>query len=58
VFSAEGSKVTAYMNLAKLFPRHVLPKLAKAALAASPDGISTVGVDSLRFRREGLGRRR
>lgn len=44
VFSAEGPRVTAYMNLAKLFPRHSLPKLAREALEANPDGISTVGV--------------
>ncbi|CAN5261969.1 hypothetical protein BH10PSE7_BH10PSE7_37900 [soil metagenome] len=44
VFSAEGPKVTAYMNLSRLFPRHELPRLAKAALAASPDGISTTGI--------------
>jgi hypothetical protein len=44
VFSAEGPRVTAYMNLAKLFPRHSLPKLAQEALEANPDGISTVGI--------------
>ena len=44
VFSSEGPKVTAYMNMSRVFPRHELPKLAKAALQASPDGISTVVV--------------
>ncbi len=44
VFSAEGPRVTAYMNLAKVFPRHVLPKLAREALQASPDGISTTAI--------------
>jgi hypothetical protein len=44
VFSAEGPRVTAYMNLAKLFPRHSLPKMAMEALEANPDGISTVGI--------------
>ena len=44
VFSADGARVTAYMNLTKLFPRHELPKLARAALEASPDGISTVAI--------------
>lgn len=44
VFSTEGVKVTAYMNLHKLFPRFTLPKLAQEALTASPGGISTVGI--------------
>ena len=44
VFSAEGPRVTAYMNLSRLFPRHLLPKLAKDALAASPAGVSTVAI--------------
>jgi len=44
VFSAEGPRVTAYMNLARLFPRKELPKLAKAALDAAPDGLSTVAI--------------
>ena len=44
VFSADGPRVTAYMNLSRLFPRHLLPKLAKAALGASPAGVSTVGI--------------
>lgn len=32
------------MELAALFPRHELPRLAKEALADSPDGLSTVQV--------------
>lgn len=44
VFSAEGVKVTAYMHLSRLFPRYELPRLAGEALAASPGGISTVGI--------------
>jgi hypothetical protein len=40
VFSAEGPWVTAYLNLAKLFPRHSLPKLAQEALEVNPEGIS------------------
>jgi hypothetical protein len=44
LFSAEGPKATAYMNLARVFPRYELPKLAREALAASPDGISTVEI--------------
>jgi hypothetical protein len=35
VFQSEGPKVTAYMELAALFPRHELPKLCMAAMAAS-----------------------
>lgn len=44
VFSADGPRVTAYMNLARLFPRHELPKLAKTALDPAPDGLSTVAI--------------
>ncbi len=44
VFSADGPRVTAYMNLSRLFPRHELPKLAKEALTASPAGVSTIGI--------------
>lgn len=44
VFSAEGYKVTAYMQLTKLFPRHVLPKLCQTALNEATDGISTTGI--------------
>ena len=41
VFSADGPKVTAYMNLSRLFPRF---ELAKEALEASPAGLSTIGM--------------
>ena len=44
VFQARGPNVTAYMHLAHVFPRHELPKLAKAALEATPDGMSTAQV--------------
>ena len=44
MFSAEGYKVTAYMQLTKLFPRHVLPKLCQTALNEATDGISTTGI--------------
>ena len=44
VFSADGPRVTAYMNLSRLFPRHELPKLAKSALEAAPDGLSTTAI--------------
>ena len=44
VFQARGPNVTAYMHLAHVFPRHELPKLAKAALEATPDGMSTIQV--------------
>ena len=43
VFSADGPKVTAYMQMAKVFPRHELPKLVRMALDAAPAGVSTVG---------------
>jgi hypothetical protein len=41
VFSGEGPKPTAYMNLSRLFPRHELPRLAKAALENATAPIST-----------------
>ncbi len=44
VFSGEGPKPTAYMNLSKLFPRHELPKLCRAALDASQSPISTKAI--------------
>ena len=46
VFSADGPKVTAYKQMAKVFPRHELPKLVRAALDAAPAGVSTVGIAS------------
>ena len=44
VFQARGPDVTAYMNLSYLFPRHELPKLAKAALEANNTPMSTVEI--------------
>ena len=45
VFSSEGPKVTAYMNMTRLFPRRELPDLARAALESATDGrLSTVGI--------------
>ena len=44
VFQSKGSKVTAYMELAALFPRHALPDIVKAALATYPEGMATVDV--------------
>lgn len=35
VFQSRGPKVTAYMELAALFPRHELPKLCLAAIEAT-----------------------
>ena len=35
VFQSRGPKVTAYMNLAAMFPRHELPKLCMAAIQAT-----------------------
>jgi hypothetical protein len=34
VFQAKGPNVTAYMELSFLFPRHELPRLARAAMEA------------------------
>ena len=44
VFSADGVQMTACMNLSRPFPRHELPNLAKAALGASPGGLSAVAI--------------
>lgn len=43
LFSAqEGERpVTAYMNLARLFPRHELPRLATTLLSEHPKGLDT-----------------
>lgn len=41
LFAGEGERVTAYMNLTRLFPRNELPRLAREALEAHPDGIDT-----------------
>lgn len=40
----DGERVTAYMNLTRLFPRNELPRLAREALEAAPDGIDTRAV--------------
>ena len=55
VFQARGPHVTAYMHLAHVFPRHQLPKLATAALEATPDGMSTVQVARPRHCCKGAG---
>jgi hypothetical protein len=45
VFSGEGYKVTAYMNLSRLFPRRELPDLARKALESATDGkLSTIQI--------------
>jgi len=44
VFSADGPRVTSYMNLARLFPRRELPRLAQEALDAAPEGLSTTAI--------------
>ena len=54
VFSADGPKVTAYMNLSRLFPRHELPKLARIALEAAPAGISTRAIAEAVMTAKGL----
>ena len=54
VFSAEGVKVTAYMNLTRLFPRNELPKLARAAFAESDGQITTVQIATHAIAAKGL----
>ncbi len=44
VFQSRGPKVTAYMEMAALFPRHALPDLVKAALATSQDGMTASAI--------------
>lgn len=44
VFQSRGPKVTAYMELAALFPRHALPDLIKVALATSQDGMAASAI--------------
>ena len=46
VFQAKGPNVTAYMELSFLFPRHELPRLARAAMEANPDGITAPQIAS------------
>lgn len=54
VFQSRGPKVTAYMNLASVFPRHELPKLAREALAANPEGITAPQIASHVIAAKGL----
>jgi hypothetical protein len=54
VFSGEGPKPTAYMNLTRLFPRHELPKLARTALEAHSEGISTKSIAAYVIEAKGL----
>jgi hypothetical protein len=45
VFSSEGPKVTAYMNMTRPFPRRELPDLARQAPERATDGrLSTAGI--------------
>jgi hypothetical protein len=44
VFTGEGPVPKSYMNLTKVFPRHVLPKMCKSALEASQSPISTKAI--------------
>jgi hypothetical protein len=41
VFSANPPDPKAYMNIARLFSRNELPKLAREALQSKPDGMTT-----------------
>jgi hypothetical protein len=50
-FTGGGSVPKSYMNLSKLFPCHVLPKLCKATLEASQTPISTKAIAALCNRR-------
>lgn len=54
VFSGEGPLPKSYMNLAKLFPRHELPKLCRAALEASTAPISTREIAAYVIQAKGL----
>lgn len=54
VFQSRGPKVTAYMELAALFPRHELPKLARAALECTPDGMTAPQIASHVIAAKGL----
>ena len=47
VFQAKGPNVTAYMELSFLFLSHELPRLARAAMEANPDGITAPQIASL-----------
>lgn len=54
VFSGEGPKPTAYMNLSRLFPRNELPKLCKAALENATAPISTKAIAAYVIEAKGL----
>ena len=54
VFSGEGVRITAYMNMHRVFPRHELPKLAMAALEAAPAGLSTIEIAGAVIAAKGL----
>ena len=54
VFSGEGARVTAYMNLTKIFPRFELPDLCRVALKAHNEGISTRGIAAYVIQTKGL----
>ncbi len=54
VFSGEGARVTAYMNLTKIFPRFELPTMCRAALQAHTEGISTRGIAAYVIDTKGL----
>ncbi len=41
LFAADGERVMAYMNMSRIFPRNELPRLAREALSANPDGMDT-----------------
>jgi hypothetical protein len=44
VFAGEGPRLTAYMNLTRLFPRRELPKLCREALDKAQGPISMIGI--------------
>ncbi len=44
IFQAKGPNPTAYMNLRMLFPRHELPKYAKAAFDSSDGKLTTIQI--------------
>ena len=54
VFSAEGVRVTAYMNLTRLFPRHELPRMAMEAFAASNGQLTTTQIATYAIAAKGL----
>lgn len=54
VFMAEGPRITPYMHMTKVFPRHELPKLCTEALAAATGPISTTEIAIYIMRAKGL----